>query len=1237
MKNPKKTLLYSGAFISLLLILLTLIPGSACADELTAMFATAPSSGHAPLNVSFIDQSEGFPVNWTWDYDDTTPVEYFTSNPNPNHTYTKPGSYYPSLVVDNNTKTPDLVNATYTGGPVHVYPPLLSANFTGVPRIGYAPLNVVFIDQSTGPAEHRIWNFDETNVDPATPHRVNDVKNPMHTYVTPGTYTVNFTVSDNYTSAPATQSLITVYAVPPPDVEFSASPRSGTGPLEVSFTSIVNSTDPLSYEWDFGDGSPLNYEPHPVHTYTDADTYNVTLGVTGPGGETIVEKTEYIGVSSTPAPIADFAVAPSEGFAPLRVDFIGLGEGDDVLQYSWNFGDGVGAGNGRNPSYTYTEAGYYNVTCIVNDGKNSGQVRRDHCVRVLDSPLPVIAFAAAPTKGEKPLNVTFIDLSSGVNESPIYHWNFGDGTTYSTSQKSFVHRYETSGIWTPGLNVESDGVRYTGAQGTPVSVVDPPSPKAMFTASSRNGTAPLEVEFIDQSVGSWPLSWEWDLGDGSPIIHDKNPVHIYEKPGLYNVSLLVKNENGKDLATQIGLIKVQNPETPKADFVATPVSGTSPLSVSFIDQSLGTDLHYIWDFGDGNPVSYEKNPVHQFNETGLFTISLTVSNDAGSSTSKKEDYIFVTENDDVTGMFTASPRNGTAPLEVFFIDQSVGAGPLTWEWDLGDGSPINHEKNPVHIYEKPGNYNVSLLVKAGNGQDLATQLGFIKVQAPKVPKAGFVGTPVSGTSPLSVSFIDQSLGTDLRYMWDFGDGSPVSYEKNPVHQFTDNGLFNINLTVTNIAGSSISNQEGYINVTHADDPVGMFTASPRKGPAPLKVSFIDQSKGTVPLSYKWNFGDETPQAYIQNPVHEYTDPGVYNVSMQVTGPRGSDVVYLNNMIEVTEPVYPQAAFTLLPNSGTVPLEVKFIDQSVLDPTGPGAEYLWEFGEGNTSDNQNPVWTYTKWGRYDVSLTVKQGGRESSASSNVTVSEHPRPNVSFSMAPISGVVPLKVSFIDNTCKQDCLYKYLWEFGDKQTSSKKNPVHEYVTPGNYTVKLSVTDSWGVTTSATSDTPVVCKKEEKSEPVADFTYLKLTKEPLAIQFIDNSFGSTPLKNSWEFGDSTTSTEKNPKHEYKKSGSYAVNLTVTDESLKTNSTSEIIKVADSKVTAAFSYTISKTNPLLVHFKDESNGDPYSWKWSYGDGLGSSIQSPDHLYSRSGIYVVNLTAGNSEGSDTATTSVTIS
>jgi len=164
-------------------------------------------------------------------------------------------------------------------------------------------------------------------------------------------------------------------------------------------------------------------------------------------------------------------------------------------------------------------------------------------------------------------------------------------------------------------------------------------PVANFYAKPTSGKVPLTVAFTDTSTGT-PTKWRWNFGDGSKSFL-QNPKHKYSKAGTYTVNLTVKNAKGKNTVTKTDYIVVIS--KPTAAFSASPTSGKAPLTVAFTDKSSGNPTAWKWSFGDGT-ISREKNPTHQYLQEGKYKITLTVSNAAGKSTTKKINYIKVTTN-----------------------------------------------------------------------------------------------------------------------------------------------------------------------------------------------------------------------------------------------------------------------------------------------------------------------------------------------------------------------------------------------------------------------------------------------------------------------------------------------------------------------------------------------------------------------------------------------------------------
>lgn len=249
-------------------------------------------------------------------------------------------------------------------------------------------------------------------------------------------------------------------------------------------------------------------------------------------------------------------------------------------------------------------------------------------------------------------------------------------------------------------------------------------------------------------------------------------------------------------------------KAPIAAFSAHSTSGYAPLKVAFADKSTGIHTSYKWDFGDGTN-STAKNPVHLYNKTGSYTVSLTVSNAAGNSTTTKSSYIVVKPLTAPVAAFSADPKSGIAPLKVAFNDRSTGIH-NSWKWDFGDGT-YSTAKNPVHKYTAAGNYTVSLTVGNAAGNNTLTKSGFVVVSALKAPVAAFNAYPKAGKAPLKVQFADKSTGVHTSCKWNFGDNTS-STEKNPVHKYTKAGNYTVSLTVSNAAGNNTKTVSNYIVV-----------------------------------------------------------------------------------------------------------------------------------------------------------------------------------------------------------------------------------------------------------------------------------------------------------------------------------------------------------------------------------------------------------------------------------------
>jgi PKD repeat protein len=172
------------------------------------------------------------------------------------------------------------------------------------------------------------------------------------------------------------------------------------------------------------------------------------------------------------------------------------------------------------------------------------------------------------------------------------------------------------------------------------------------------------------------------------------------------------------------------------------------------------------------------------------------------------------------------------------------------------------------------------------------------------PGANFTGTPLSGSTPLNVTFTDTSTGSSItNRRWDFGDGNISNYavSTNPFHRYMSAGTYTVNLTVTNASGSNSRVRSQYVTVTTAPvSPAANFTGTPLSGTSPFGMTFTDTSTGSSITNRRWDFGDGNISNYAvsTNPFHRYTSAGTYTVNLTVNGTAGTDSKVKFNYITV---------------------------------------------------------------------------------------------------------------------------------------------------------------------------------------------------------------------------------------------------------------------------------------------------------------------------------------------------
>ncbi len=708
----------------------------------------------------------------------------------------------------------------------------------------------------------------------------------------------------------------------------------------------------------------------------------------------------------------------------------------------------------------------------VTDGGN-GDNTCDHAnwanaiLKICETPAnnaPTAAFTASPDSGPAVLTVNFdaIGSSDPDGDELTFSWDFGDGQT--GNGPTITHDYNNPGSYTATLTVSDGQLDHSVSKTITVLVPNQP-PIAAFTATPEEGFLPLTVNF-DAGTSSDPdqdeLTYTWDYGDGQSG-NGKTSSHVYTEGGVFTVTLTVSDG---ELQDSIGLqIIVNIPNRPPiAFFTATPESGPFPLEVIFDASGStdpdGDDLTYIWDFGDRETGSGEV-VSNQYILPGEYTVSLIVSDGEYNDTFS----LVVTAsifNTPPVASFTATPDSGPATLDVTF-DGSASEDPdgdvISYSWDYGDGSS-GIGQTSSHRYTIAGTYTATLLVSDGElSHSIST---IIMVDQPnQAPVASFIASPQMGDAPLIVSFDGSASqdpdGDQLTFSWDFGDGTSGIGEILE-HEYAIAGNYTATLTVHDGALDNSTATEIMVRQPNRA-PVAIISASPKSGPAPLKVTF-DGSGSEDPdgdeLTYNWGFGNgETASEATTS--YEFDTPGSYTVTLTVNDGKLTNTANILILVEQRnrEPV---ALINATPVNGTAPLQVTFDGSGSQDPDGDQLSYNWDFGDGRMASGASVGHEYITVGNYLATLTVSDGEFSHVASITISVRNlNNSPTAAFTATPDEGVAPLSVTF-DASSSRDVdgnELTYNWNFGDGTNGRGVSTTHVYSDPGSYTARLTVND--------------------------------------------------------------------------------------------------------------------------------------------------------------------------------------
>lgn len=705
-----------------------------------------------------------------------------------------------------------------------------------------------------------------------------------------------------------------------------------------------------TYDWDYGNGDSMTgFEPN--YTYPDEGIFDITLIVENIAGcaDTAMNANEIIN-----PPVSNLVINPNQGCAPLSVTFDNQSIGQ-YLTYDWDLS--IATSSLAIPAGLVYQQGpdvlVYPIELIATNF--CGSDTDNDNVTVL--PQPVAGFGTNLDVSCSPFEVEFNNTSTGLPDT--FEWDFGDGTS-GTSEEPNIHVYFTDTIptdYTITLYLSNE----CGADTTDYTItVLPNTVTAFFNTNVTEGCEPLTVEFTDFSDGGDQISY--NLGDGNFTSND-NPTYTYDV-GEYTIYQYVDNGCSYD-TTEISIVVFDSPDI---DFDTNVPNICTFNEVQFIPE-LGSSVEVFWDFGDGS-TSDEFFPTYEYEQGGNYLITMTgVSDNLCTATVTQPFAVY--ESPDAS--FTVPDNLGCSPFNICFSNSSNGGNFYTW--DFGDGNTDNDEdgcNTYLNVGAQAELYTVSMIVQ--NLQLCADTFQLDVIVAPQPISAFTLSSFESCYFPQNIQATNFSQYAN-GYDWNV-NGTFYSDETNQQFVFDAIGEYDIELVATNQYGCTATSDAEY---TIHPLPVVELGAEPLQGCEDLLVDFSNSSEGA--LTYLWSFGDGATSV-ANNPVHNYTQPGTYDVELIATTAQGcSDTLEYENYVDVWN--LPIVDFWFDPEQTTIYTPEIFFHDDSWD----AAEWQWDFGDGSPGYLPNMKHTYENPGFWNVTLTVwTEHGCEASKNDVVIITD-----------------------------------------------------------------------------------------------------------------------------------------------------------------------------------------------------------------------------------------------------------
>ncbi|HYO22081.1 MAG TPA: PKD domain-containing protein [Flavisolibacter sp.] len=1076
---------------------------------------------------------------------------------------------------------------------------------------GCSPLSISFTNLSTAPATASFtWDFGNGNS--------SALKNPSAIYLEEKTYSVTLTVTDGTQKASRTKT-ITVYKKPV--VDFTVARPKVCLPEGVPFTSVSSAGDGTitNYQWDFGDGiTQQGFGAGMFHNYNKEIIPAVSLTITNSHGCV---------TSTTKTNIVEVLPKIEPKFTINKTMLCDLGDtikltntstGPGTLQYLWEFGDGT-TSNQKDPWHQYTKKGVYQVRLTVSNTVGCSVTSSSVSVNA--------AFFQTNFTSQQLCRQGNFNGSAFLFPTASL-WQFGNGAT-ATGYPATSYTYPTPGTYDVTLintynNTCKDTIKKTiNVQSTGSFNTDITVPAAVCKGSTATFTSTSSV------VASFR---HWNFGDGTTFSASSNSItHIYNQPGTYTVTLA--NTFGTCTETVSKTIVVNN--VPSTNGFVADFGGVcgAPVTVTFRDTTPGA-VGWQWslDWSFNTPFSTLQNAPQPFLSDGLRTVHLTVTNAAGCARTVWKTINISRPSASIIITQSSSPRN-YYDCDSLTLRLAVNSNqPIqSYSWDFGNGNTSTLPNPQVH-YDKVGVYNIVLNYVTESGCFGTTSFS---ARVYGKPDADFAYRVPCGNS-FNLSFTDVSAFSDS-WQWNFGDGGSAFWI-NPDHQYPDTGRYTVRFINTIGRCSDTIVKHVYANLLPSSVAISKAenTCDGNRGTVTFDQSSLRCSGGT------WDFGDGAIIPYDSSNhsiKHTYTATGSYQVKLTSSYGSCNYTAMRNvNVLLKQNPVLTGTSTEVCANN-SLNVHINGLPTNPFSPTMFWSQYsLAKFEHNNgipfngsvfSSGFQPTSYTGTLQnftaGTTALRAIVTEAVTGCQDTSNFITLQVNGPVAGFRIVNNNSCYKSSFVFEDTSrsATNVALTTWRWELGDGTiitNTTNASITHRYNNPGNYFVRLTVTDAAGCSKTVTASA-------NARGPKAAFTTsgLFVPNVPLntTVSFFNNSFSSnSTVGYTWHYGEGSTSTNFSGSHTYTVPGTYTVMLIASDPSIPCADTArQVITVKDFNTAFSYTKTFLSANtcpPVLVRINNLSIGFT-RLLWDFGDGTTSTQTFPSHTYHTPGRYRITL------------------